>query len=396
LKKAIALILGILLVIPVVSLSGCMGTEEKAQSQETTTPTTSPQETTQPATKPTTAPKTITIRTSGATFPKYQIQKWIAEYQKINPNVKIEYEGGGSGKGQKDFLMGLTHIGRTDPPVKEEMWKKFLETGDQPLQFPEIVGAVVITYNVPEIGDHTLKLSRDVLADIFLGKIEYWDDERIKKLNPDVADKLPHEKIIVVHRSDSSGTTKIFTTFLSMISEEWAKEVGSGKLVDWPVDKVGRGVGGKGNSGVINTLQSTKYSIAYTELSYTIENNLPTAAIENKEGKFIKPDTDTIKAAVAGVKAYIPDPREGYKEKTEQLLDAPGENAYPIVAFTHFLVWENINHKHYSPEEAKAIKDFLRWVLTEGQKPENLAEGYVGLPEEVAKIGLKAVDMIKE
>jgi len=292
--------------------------------------------------------------------------------------------------------MGLTHIGRTDPPVKEDTWKRFLETGDQPLQFPEIVGAVVVTYNIPEIGNHTLKLSRDVLPDIFLGKIEYWDDERIKKLNPEVADKLPHQKIIVVHRSDSSGTTDIFTTFLSMISKEWAEKVGSGKVVDWPVDKLGRGVGGKGNSGVINTLKNTKYSIAYTELSYTLKNNLPNAAIENREGKFVEPNTETIKAAVANVKAHIPEPTEGYKEDLRQLLDAPGEKSYPIVAFTHFLVWENIDHKHYTPEEAKAIKDFLRWVLTEGQKPEHLAEGFVGLPEEVANIGLKAADRIKE
>jgi len=382
LKKGVVLLLGVLLIIPIVSLSGCMSTEKNTQPQETTT---------------TTTPKTpITIRTTGATFPKYQIEKWIAEYQKINPNVKIEYEGGGSGHGQEAFLKGLTQIGRSDPPVKEDMWKKFLETGDQPLQFPEIVGAVVITYNIPEIGNHTLKLSRDVLADIFLGKIKYWDDERIKKLNPDIADKLPHKEIIVIHRSDSSGTTDIFTTFLSMISKEWANEVGSGKLVNWPVDKMGRGVAGKGNPGVINILKNTKYSIAYTELSYTIENNLPTAAIENRMGKFVKPTPETIKAAVAGVKAYIPDPTEGYKENTKQLLDAPSENAYPIVAFTHFLVWENKDHKHYTPEEAKAIKDFLRWVLTEGQKPEYLAPGYVGLPKDVAEIGLKAVDMIKE
>lgn len=386
-KKILALLLGILLLIPVVSLSGCMGTEEKAQPQETAA---------KPAAEPTTTSRPVIIRTSGATFPKYQIQKWIADYQKINPNVKIEYQGGGSGKGQQDFLMGLTHIGRTDPPVKEDTWKRFLETGDQPLQFPEIVGAVVVTYNIPEIGNHTLKLSRDVLPDIFLGKIEYWDDERIKKLNPEVADKLPHQKIIVVHRSDSSGTTDIFTTFLSMISKEWAEKVGSGKVVDWPVDKLGRGVGGKGNSGVINTLKNTKYSIAYTELSYTLKNNLPNAAIENREGKFVEPNTETIKAAVANVKAHIPEPTEGYKEDLRQLLDAPGEKSYPIVAFTHFLVWENIDHKHYTPEEAKAIKDFLRWVLTEGQKPEHLAEGFVGLPEEVANIGLKAADRIKE
>ncbi|MBW9222813.1 phosphate ABC transporter substrate-binding protein PstS, partial [Methanothermococcus sp. SCGC AD-155-K20] len=211
-----------------------------------------------------------------------------------------------------------------------------------------------------------------------------------------VANKLPHEKITVVHRSDSSGTTAIFTTFLSMISKEWEEKVGSGKLVEWPTDKMERGVGGKGNPGVINTLKNTKYSIAYTELSYTIEEKLPTAAIENRNGKYVIPKDDTIKKAVSGVKSNIPDPKEGYKEDTKQLLDAPSDNAYPIVAFTHFLVWENINNKHYSTEEAKAIKDFLFWVLTDGQKPENLAPGYVGLPQDVANIGLKAAKSIKE
>ncbi len=370
-KKLLALILGLCLIVPVISMAGCVG-ESKNKSS------------------------TIIIRTTGATFPKYQIQKWINDYQKTHPNVKIEYEGGGSGHGQETFLKGLTDIGRTDPPVKESMWKRFLSTGDQPLQFPEIVGAVVITYNIPEIGDKTLNLSRDVLADIFLGKIEYWDDDRIKKLNPGVADKLPHKKIIVVHRSDASGTTAIFTTYLSLISKEWADKVGAGKTVDWPVDKIGRGVAGKGNSGVVATLKSTPHSIAYTELSYAIEEKLPVAALENKNGNFVKPTDETIKAAVSAVKANIPNPTEGYKENLKQMLDAPGNNSYPIVAFTHFLVWENKNGKHYSSEKAKAIKDFLTWVLTEGQKPEHLAPGYVGLPEDVAKIGLNAVNMIKE
>ncbi len=374
-KKLLALILGLCLIVPVISMAGCVG-ESKNKSS------------------------TIIIRTTGATFPKYQIQKWINDYQKTHPNVKIEYEGGGSGHGQETFLKGLTDIGRTDPPVKESMWKRFLSTGDQPLQFPEIVGAVVITYNIPEIGDKTLNLSRDVLADIFLGKIEYWDDDRIKKLNPGVADKLPHKKIIVVHRSDASGTTAIFTTYLSLISKEWADKVGAGKVVDWPADKMGRGVAGKGNSGVVATLKSTPHSIAYTELSYAIEEKLPVAALENKNGNFVKPTDETIKAAVSAVKANIPNPTEGYKENLKQMLDAPGNNSYPIVAFTHFLVWENKPMKdgkrHYSPEKAKAIKDFLTWVLTEGQKPEHLAPGYVGLPEDVAKIGLNAVNMIKE
>ncbi|WP_042698233.1 phosphate ABC transporter substrate-binding protein PstS [Thermococcus sp. PK] len=333
----------------------------------------------------------ITIRTTGATFPQYQVQKWINVYMKGNPNVKIEYEGGGSGHGQDAFLNGLTDIGRTDPPVKEETWKKFLETGDQPLQFPWAVGALVIAYNVPGVSE--LKLDGETLAKIFMGDIEYWDDPAIKSLNPNV--KLPHEKIIVVHRSDSSGTTAVFTTYLSLVSPEWKEKVGAGKLVDWPVDKLGRGIGGKGNPGVVQVLKNTKYSIAYTELSFAIEENLNVAAIKNKAGNFVKPTDETIKAAVAGVKSFIPDPTEGYKEDTAQLMNAPGENSYPIVAFTHALVWQNKGGKHYSEEKAKAIKEFLRWVLTEGQKKENIAPGYVGLPPEVAQIGLKAVDMIE-
>jgi len=361
-KMMLTIVAGILLA-NIISLTGCIGSKE-----------------------------IITIRTTGATFPQYQIQKWIDVYQQSHPNVKIEYEGGGSGHGQEAFLQGLTHIGRTDPPVKEDTWNKFLSTGDQPLQFPEIVGAVVVAYNLPGINE--LKLSREVLVDIFMGDIEYWDDEAIKQMNPDA--DLPHEKIKVIHRSDSSGTTAIFTTYLSLISEKWANDVGAGKTVDWPVDKMGRGLAGKGNPGVVAILKQTEGSICYTELSFAIEENLPVASIENKNGKFVKPTTETIQAAVSQVSSFIPDPTEGYREDIEQLLDAGGDNTYPIVAFTHLLVWQNKNGKHYSSEEAKAIKDFLTWVLTEGQKEENLAPGYVALPQEVAQIGLNAVNMIQE
>lgn len=338
-----------------------------------------------------TSNESVTLRTTGATFPQYQIQKWITIYQQSHPDVKIEYEGGGSGHGQEAFLQGLTQIGRTDPPVKEDTWKKFLNTGDQPFQFPEIVGAVVVAFNLPGINE--LKLSREVLVDIFIGDIEYWDNESIKQLNPEV--NLPHEKIKVIHRSDSSGTTAIFTTYLSLISEKWANRVGAGKTVDWPVDKMGRGLAGKGNPGVIAILKQTEGSICYTELSFVIEENLKVASIENKNGKFIKPTTETIQSAVNQVSSFIPDPTEGYKEDIKQLLDAPGDNTYPIVAFTHLLVWQNKNGKHYSPEETKAIKGFLTWILTEGQKKENIASGYVALPPEVAQIGLNAVNMIQ-
>ncbi|AIU69309.1 phosphate-binding protein [Thermococcus eurythermalis] len=385
-KRLAALLLVFLLGIAVLS-SGCIGSEEKSSTKP------SPEkgkQTQSPGAKADI--KAITLRTTGATFPQYQIQKWIKAYMKAHPDIKIEYEGGGSGHGQEAFLKGLTDIGRTDPPVKESTWKKFLETGDQPLQFPEIVGAVVVVYNVPGIDE--LRLDGETLAKIFMGEIEYWDDEAIKGLNPSA--KLPHEKIIVVHRSDASGTTAIFTTYLTLVSREFAEKVGAGKLVNWPVDKMGRGIGGKGNPGVVQALKSTKYSIAYTELSFAIEDNLKVVALKNRAGKFVKPTDESIKAAVSAVKAYIPDPTEGYKEDLKGLLNAPGDNAYPIVAFTHLLVWQNKGGKHYSPEKARAIKEFLKWVLTEGQKNEYIAPGYVGLPKEVAEIGLKAVDMIQE
>lgn len=333
----------------------------------------------------------VTIRTTGATFPQYQIQKWINVYQENHPNARIEYEGGGSGHGQEAFLKGLTHIGRTDPPVNEETWNKFLQTGDQPLQFPEIVGAVVISFNLK--GVNKLKLSREALVDIFIGDIEYWDDDAIKQLNPGVT--LPHEKIKVVHRSDSSGTTAIFTTYLSLISDKWAGKVGAGKTVEWPVDKMGRGLAGKGNPGVVAILKQTEGSICYTELSFAIEENLDVAAIENKNGNYVMPTAETIQEAVSHVATYIPEPTKGYEEDTKQLLDAPGDNSYPIVAFTHLLLWQNKNGKHYSQKEVETIKDFARWVLTEGQKEENLAPGYIALPSEIAQKGLNAVNMVE-
>ncbi len=333
---------------------------------------------------------TVVLRTTGATFPQYQIQKWIDIYQQSHPNVKIEYEGGGSGHGQEAFMQGLTQIGRSDPPVSESVWNKLKATGDQPLQFPEVVGAVVVSYNLPGIKD--IKLSRDALVGIFIGDIEYWDDPAIADENPGI--ELPHQKIIVVHRSDSSGTTAIFTTYLSLINETWAKEVGAGKSVDWPTDDVGRGLGGKGNPGVVSTLKQTQYSICYTELSFAIEEKLPVAYLQNADGKYVKPTDEAIQAAVAGVQSNIPSPEEGYKEDLKQLLNAPGENSYPIVAFTHIIVWKNIGGKHYTHEQAVAIKDFLKWVLTEGQKAENLSPGYVGLPQGVAQKGLDAVNSI--
>lgn len=338
---------------------------------------------TQPKTPTQTGQKVI-IYGSGATFPQPQIEKWIDEYEKINPNVRIEYQGKGSGAGQNDFEKGLVDFAGSDLPVKEDLWKK-LEKRGQPLQFPEIVGAVVVVYNVP--GVKNLRLDGKTLAKIFMGEIEYWDAPAIKYLNPQV--DLPHKRIIVIHRADSSGTTQIFTTYLCLNSKEFEEKVGSGKLVNWPVDKLGRGLSGKGNAGVVAMLKQTKYSVAYTELAYALKENLKMVALKNKAGNFVIANETTIKSAVSAVKAFIPPPDQGYKEDLRQLLNADGKYSYPIVAFSHILVW-----KSYPKDKAKAIKDFFTWVLTEGQKSEHIVEGYVGLPKDVAEVGLRAIQSI--
>ncbi|HIP25163.1 MAG TPA: phosphate ABC transporter substrate-binding protein PstS [Archaeoglobus profundus] len=327
----------------------------------------------------------ITIHGSGATFPLPQIEKWIDAYSKLHPNVKIEYIGKGSGAGQRDFKERLVDFACSDPPLKEKLWKE-LEKMGQPLQFPIITGAVVVVYNVP--GVNNLRLDGETLAEIFMGKIEYWDDPKIKELNPDV--KLPHEKIWVIHRSDASGTTKIFTTYLSIVSEEWANKVGAGKVVDWPVDKLGRGIGAKGNPGVVNALKQTKYSIAYTELAYALKENLKMVALKNKAGKYIIANDTTIKAAVAKAGLAIPSPYEGYKEDLKRLLNVDDENAYPIVAISHIIVWKEYDDK----KKEEAIRNFVKWILTDGQKEEYIVPGYVGLPKELCERLLKEVGWI--
>ncbi len=311
------------------------------------------------------------------------MEKWIDVYSTINPNIKIEYTGKGSGGGQNDFKQGLVDFACSDPPVKERLWKE-LEKKGKPLQFPIIVGAVVLAYNVP--GVDSLRLSGKVVADMFIGEIEYWDDPTIKTLNPGL--NLPHKKIIVIHRSDSSGTTSIFTNYLSLVSEEWKEKVGAGKTVEWPVDGMGRGVGGKGNPGVVAAIKSTPYSIGYTELAYVYKEKLKTVALKNKAENFVQPSEKTIKAAVAEISMNIPSPEKGYGEDVKALLNAGGKESYPIVALSHMIIWDSYSDS----AKGKAIKEFVKWVLTEGQKPENIVSGYVGLPQELTTRLVKSLE----
>ncbi len=349
--------LGLLVAIAIASIFlGCIGQEGKETQKE------------------------VKIYGSGASFPAPQIDKWIHEFRKANPKIIVEYTSKGSGAGINDFKQKLVHFACSDPPVKESEWQELQKLG-KPIQFPFVVGAIVVVYNLPV---EDLKLDGVTLARIFMGEIEFWDDEAIKSLNPDV--KLPHEKIVVIHRSDSSGTTEIFTSYLSIVSEDFRKKVGAGKLVDWPVDKLGRGFGGKGNEGVSAMLRQTPNSIAYVELAYAIQEKLKTASLKNAEGYFVRADEKTISSAMLSSSSFIPDPKEGYKEDPKIFLNAKGKDSYPIVAFSHVLLWESYPNK----EEEEAVKTFWKWVLTDGNK--HIISGYVPVPETVAKIALSSLE----
>lgn len=306
-------------------------------------------------------------------------------------NVKIEYEGGGSGYGQEVFFKGFIYIGRIDLFVKELIWKKFFVIGDQFFQFFEIVGVVVVVFNV--LGVDELKFDGEIFVKIFMGEIEYWDDDVIKVFNFSV--NFLYEKIIVVYRSDLSGIIVIFIIYLSFVNKEWVDKVGVGKIVDWFVDKVGRGIGGKGNFGVVQVFKNIKYSIVYIEFFFVIEENFKVVVFKNKVGNFVKFIDDVIKVVVVGVKVFILSLIEGYKEDFNQFFNVLGENFYLIVVFIYFFVWQNKGGKYYSKEEVQVIKEFFRWVLIEGQKLENFVFGYVGFLLEVVKIGFQVVDMIE-
>lgn len=327
--------------------------------------------------------KVVKIYGSGASFPAPQINNWIHEFSKEYPNILVEYVSKGSGAGINDFKSNLVHFACSDPPAKESEWQEFKKIGE-PIQFPIIVGAVVVVYNLPV---EDLKLDGETIAKIFMGEIEYWDDEKIKSLNPNA--NLPKEKIMVIHRSDSSGTTEIFTTYLSMVSEDFRKNVGAGKLVEWPVDKLGRGFGGKGNEGVTAMLKQTPYSITYVELAYAIHEKLRIASIRNSDGYFVKANPETISSAIIASSAFIPDPKQGYLENPKMFLNAKGKDSYPIVAFSHVLLWESYPTK----EEAEAIKTFWKWVLTKGK--EHVIDGYVPIPDNVANKALKSLEIIR-
>lgn len=296
------------------------------------------------------------ISGAGASFPAPLYYDWAYDYHKATKN-EINYQSIGSGGGIKQISSRIVDFGASDKPLKpKKLDKKRL------YQFPAVIGSIVVVYNIPELKDMELKLENKDVADIFLGKIKYWDDKAIVEDNPGI--KLPHKKITVVRRSDGSGTTFNFSYYLSHVSQDWAKSVGAGKALDWPV-----GIGGKGNEGVSNLLKQTPYSIGYVEYAYKKRNNFKAAILQTKSGKWVKPIEENFKAA-AKFAAWKPE-----NHFYQILALQPGDNSYPIVAGTFILL------PREKTQTNKKVTAFFDWAFKNGDKSAKRL-GYIPLPEE--------------
>jgi phosphate transport system substrate-binding protein len=319
------------------------------------------------------AAQTMQINGAGATFPNPIYSKWFAEYNKLHPNVQINYQSLGSGAGIRQITNQTVFFGATDGPMTPD---QLLAAPSKILHFPTVLGAVVPVYNIPGVTAE-LKFTGAVLADIFLGKITKWNDPAIVKLNGGVA--LPGTDITVVHRSDGSGTTYIFMDFLAKVSPEWKQKVGVATSVNWPT-----GVGGKGNEGVSGLVTQTPGSIGYVELIYALQNKVSYGSVQNAAGEFVKASVDAVtKAAAEAVKAMPADFRVS-------ITNAPGAGVYPISSFTWLLFYENPKDK----TQARTMVDFMKWALTDGQKY-CAALGYAPLPEPVVKLEMAALAKIR-
>ncbi len=317
-----------------------------------------------------TASAQMTINGAGATFPYPIYSKWFDAYAKVDPSVRFNYQSIGSGGGQKQVLAQTVDFGASDGPMSDENLAK---APGKLLHIPTVAGAVTITYNLP--GSPALKLDGPTLADIYLGKITKWNDPRIAGMNSGAA--LPNEDIVVCHRSDGSGTTYIFTDYLSKVSPDWKTKVGNNTSVNWPV-----GLGGKGNEGVSGQVKQTPNSIGYVELIYALQNKMPYADLKNAAGEFVKPTLESVTAALAT--AEIPD------DFRFSMTNAPGKDAYPIAGTTWLLVYQQ------QKDHAKGEKlvQFLKWAEKDG---ESMAKDldYAPLPDALQKRVLDRINEIK-
>jgi phosphate transport system substrate-binding protein len=314
------------------------------------------------------------ITGAGATFPNPIYSKWFSEYNKMHPNVKINYQSIGSGGGIRQLSAGTVFFGATDGPMTND---QILAAGFRILHLPTVLGGVVPVYNIPGVNAE-LRFTGPVLADIFLGKITKWNDPAIRNLNPGV--NLPGDDVTVVHRSDGSGTSYIFCDYLAKVSPEWRQKVGVATAVNWPA-----GVGGKGNEGVAGLVKQTPGAIGYVELIYAVANKISYGSVQNQAGEFVRASTEAVSNAAAAAAKSMP------KDFRVSITNAPGKDVYPISSFTWLLVQEAPK----DVQKSKALVDFIRWALTDGQKfaPEL---GYAPLPREVVNLEMEALKRVRQ
>jgi len=313
---------------------------------------------------------TIQINGAGATFPNPLYSKWFSEYHKLHPNVQINYQSLGSGAGIRQLISRTVFFGASDQPMNDEQLKS---APGRVLHFPTVLGAVVPIYNIP--GVQELKFTGPLVADIILGKVKKWNDPAVTKFNPGVT--LPGTDIVVVHRSEGSGTTFIFADYLAKVSPEFKSRVGVDSALKWPT-----GVGGKGNEGVAGLVRQTPGSLGYVELIYALQNKIPYGAVQNSSGTFVRAAVESVTAAAAT--AQVP------PDFRVSITNAPGPNAYAISSFTWILLYEDPPDK----TQSRIMVDFMRWAVTDGQKFASEL-GYAPLPQNVVEMEMKALEQIR-
>ncbi len=318
--------------------------------------------------------KDFSVIGAGASFPFPLIDLWRVEYKNEFDNVNLNYQSIGSGGGIRQHIEKTVNFAASDKPLGSEA-----KQAPKTLHIPEAIGGVVIAYNLPEVPQSGLQLTGEIIADIFLDKITKWNDPQIVAINPDL--DLPDEDIVQVYRSDGSGTTFIFTDYLSTTSPEFEKEIGKGKSVQWP-----QGIGGKGNEGVTLHVRSTPYSIGYIELAYAFQNNMNFVHVQNGDGTaFVPPTLKTLSAASAGTVDFLPAAHCDWSKVT--IVNAPGANSYPIASFTYLLLYEELDKTVKGNKDlADTIVHMIHWMITDGQKHSSSLL-YVPIPESVTEIG---------
>jgi len=313
---------------------------------------------------------------AGATFPFPLISKWSNEYHNLKPDVQINYQAIGSGGGIKQMIAGTVDWGASDAPLTDDQMHVADSAHGPLIHIPETLGAVVIAYNIPGVTE-TLRFDGETIANIYLGRITNWNDGSIKKLNPKV--DLPNTPIIVVHRADGSGTTYIFSDYLSKVSSDWKDKVGKSTSLNWPV-----GIGGKGNDGVSGQVTRTPGAIGYVELIYALQNKISYADVKNSAGKFVHPSISGVTTALANAAKTLPE------DLRFSITNAPGKDSYPISSATWLLVYKN--QTDYN--KGKTLVNFVKWAVTEGQQY-SAALDYAPLPKNIQKLDVEKLKTVQ-